>query len=112
MSHHVNEAGQRNQSALERPSLDHAMNSATRALVEDVDLAKILPPHLTQIYEKVHCELVEAYGESPGVTALLRLWIARGTSREVRREFERAILDIHRKTLNPSENAEFDEDCI
>jgi hypothetical protein len=53
-----------------------------------------------------------SYGSSPGVSALVRLWVACGTSREIQREFERAVLDIKRKTINPPESGEFDDDCL
>lgn len=72
----------------------------------------ILPPHLTANFEKADRQLLQAYGSSPGVIALVRLWVACGTSKEIQREFERAVLDIKRKTLNPPENGEFDEDCL
>lgn len=75
-------------------------------------LPVVLPPHLTQNFEKADRLLLEAYGSSPGVTALVRLWIACGTSRGIQREFERAVLDIRRKTLNPPEDGLFDEDCL
>ena len=79
---------------------------------EETGLPLVLPPHLTENFEKADRNLQEAYGSSPGVTALIRLWIACGTSRVVQREFERAVLNIRRKTLNLPENGEFDEDCI
>jgi len=79
--------------------------------VED-GLPVVLPPHLTQNFEKADRLLLEAYGSSPGVTALVRLWVACGTSRQIQREFERAVLDIRRKTINPPENGEFDEDSL
>jgi hypothetical protein len=67
---------------------------------------------LTANFEKADRQIQEAYGCSPGTTALLRLWVACGTSREIQREFERAVLDIRRKTLNPPANGVFDEDCL
>jgi hypothetical protein len=75
-------------------------------------LPLVLPPHLTANFEKADRQLLLAYGSSPGVAALVRLWVACGTSREVQREFERAVLDIRRKTINPPESGEFDEDCL
>jgi hypothetical protein len=75
-------------------------------------LSVVLPAHLTANFEKADRQLLASYGSSPGVTALVRLWVACGTSREVQREFERAVLDIRRKTLNPPESGEFDEDCL
>jgi hypothetical protein len=72
----------------------------------------VLPAHLTANFEKADQALVESYGSSPGVTALVRLWVACGTSRGIQREFERAVLDIRRKTINPPESGEFDDDCL
>ena len=75
-------------------------------------LPLVLPGHLTANFEKADQNLLASYGSSPGVTALVRLWLACATSREVQREFERAVLDIRRKTINPPESGEFDEDCL
>ncbi len=84
----------------------------TETVVEETGLPVVLPPHLTANFEKADQRLIEMYGSSPGVTALVRLWIACGTSRAVQREFERAILEIHRKTITPPEDGIFDEDCL
>jgi hypothetical protein len=75
-------------------------------------LPLVLPAHLTANFEKADRRLLESYGSSPGVADLVRLWLACGTSREIQREFERAVLDIGRKTINPPESGEFDEDCL
>ena len=75
-------------------------------------LPVMLLPHLTANFEKADRQILEAYGSSPGVAALVRLWVACGTSREIQREFERAVMDIRRKTLNPPASGEFDEDCL
>jgi len=89
------------------------MSSSENERVEvEEGLSVVLPPHLTQNFEKADRLLLEAYGSSPGVTALVRLWLACGTSRGIQREFERAVLDIRRKTLNPPEDGIFDEDCL
>lgn len=88
------------------------MNLETKAEAEELDLAKLLPPHLTQNFEKADRLLMEAYGHSPGPGVLMRLWVACGTSRDIQREFERAVMNIRRKTLNPPEDGEFDEDCL
>jgi hypothetical protein len=71
----------------------------------------VLPPHLTENFEKADSQIKEFYGQSPGVPALLRLWVACATSGRIRSEFERAVLDINRKTVSPTEELEFDEDC-
>ena len=78
----------------------------------EAGLPVVLPPHLTENFETADRRLLESYGNSPGVTALVRLWVACGTSREIQREFERAVLDIRRKTLNPPASGEFDDDCL
>ena len=88
-----------------------SLEENARVEVED-GLPVILPPHLTQNFEKADRLLLTAYGSSPGVTALVRLWVACGTSRQIQREFERAVLDIRRKTINPPEDGLFDEDCL
>ena len=75
-------------------------------------LPVVLLPHLTANFEKADRQILEAYGSSPGVAALVRLWVACGTSREIQREFERAVLDIRRKTINPPASGAFDEDCL
>lgn len=88
-------------------------NAPTAMEAPPVDgLPLVLPPHLTANFEKADRQLLESYGSSPGVAGLVRLWVACGTSREIQREFERAVLDIRRKTLNPPASGEFDEDCL
>ena len=76
------------------------------------ELVRQLPPHLRGNFEKADAQLQAFYGKSPGVTALLRLWLASGTSSLIRVEFERSILDIKRRDLNPNEEGDFDEDCL
>lgn len=76
------------------------------------ELIKALPPHLRENFEKADLQLREFYGMSPGVTALLRLWLACGTSSQIRREFELAVLDIKRGGPHPNENGGFDEDRL
>jgi hypothetical protein len=94
----------------------NTMTSAETATSIESQTAEGLPvmllPHLTANFEKADRQILEAYGSSPGVAALVRLWVACGTSREIQREFERAVLDIRRKTLNPPASGEFDEDLL
>lgn len=73
-------------------------------------LAIVLPPHLTENFETAVAQIKERYGMSPDVPALLRLWIACGTSARIRREFELAVLEIKRKPINPSAEEYFDDD--
>jgi len=75
-------------------------------------LPLVLPAHLTANFEKADQRLLKPTEAVPVVTELVRLWVACGTSRAIQREFERAVLDIGRKTLNPPDSGEFDEDCL
>ncbi|HEX2853954.1 MAG TPA: hypothetical protein VHO24_12000 [Opitutaceae bacterium] len=87
--------------------------SLEASLVPEVDgLPIVLPPHLTENFEKAQSQIKDFYGLSPDVPALVRLWVACGTSGGIRREFERAVLDIKRKTINPLDDGFFDEDCL
>ena len=72
----------------------------------------VLPPHLFEHFEAADAELREFYGVSPGVTALMRLWLACGTSWRIRAEFERSVLDIKHRGLHPNKEGDFDEDCL
>lgn len=76
------------------------------------EFVKALPPHLTENFEKADRNLQELYGSSPGVTALVRLWIACGTSALIKKEFELAVMDIKSRNLKPNAEGEFDEDCL
>jgi hypothetical protein len=76
------------------------------------ELVRQLPPHLRENFEKADTQVRDLYGVSPGVTALMRLWLACGTSSQIRVEFERAVLDIKRRDFNPNEEGDFDEDSL
>lgn len=80
--------------------------------VEEAGKSIVFPPHLTESFEKADAELMEAYGLSPGVELLMRLAVACWTPGRIRREFERSVLDIKRKTVNPPHDGFFDEDCL
>ena len=82
---------------------------ATAASPELEELVRLLPPHLTENFEKAHRQIQDYYGLSPGVTALIRLWLACGTSTRIRMEFEHAVLDITKRGLNPHEEDYFDD---
>jgi hypothetical protein len=88
------------------------MTTAVKAPNEVEDLVKGLPAHLRENFEKADLQLREFYGMSPGVTSLVRLWLACSTSSQIRREFELAVLDIKKRGLNPNENGGFDEDRL
>ena len=53
------------------------METNESLIVEGLPFA--LPPHLTENFEKADSTLRERYGMSPGVPALVRLWVAYGT---------------------------------
>ena len=92
------------------------MSTATKEVpalpVEADGLAIVLPPHLTDNFAKADRQLREFFGESPGVPALVRMWLACGTSSQIRREFELAVLDIKKRSVTPNPGDEFDEDEI
>lgn len=88
------------------------MPAETKAPDEVAELVKVLPAHLRENFEKAEARIKELYGLSPGVPALMRLWIACGTSWRIQREFEYAVLDISRKTINPDEEAAYDDDGL
>ncbi len=85
--------------------------SVAAAPIED-GLAVVLPSHLTENFAKADRQLREFFGESPGVEALVRLWLACGTSSQIRREFELAVLDIKKRGITPNPGEIFDEDEI
>ena len=63
------------------------MTPEVRALDEVEELVKVLPSHLRENFAKADLQLRELYSLSPGVAALVRLWLACGTSSQIRREF-------------------------
>ena len=89
------------------------MNTGAKEAPLDIEeFVRSLPPHLTENFEKADRQLQELYGSSPGVTALVRLWLACGTSSLIQREFEIAVMDLKRRGLSPNAEGEFDEDCL
>lgn len=76
------------------------------------ELSLTLAPHLQENFAKSDRELRERYGASPGVPALMRLWLACGTSSQITREFELAVMDIRQRTLHPNAEGDFDEDSL
>ena len=88
------------------------MTPELKAPDEVDDLVKALPPHLRENFEKADQQLREFYGLSPGVTALVRLWLASGTSSLIRKEFEVAVLDIKRSGFRSGEKGKIDEDLL
>ena len=88
------------------------MSLELKAPPEVDDLLVALPPHLTENFEKTDRQLRNLYGQSPGVPTLVRLWVACATSSRIRKEFERAVLDIGKRNLNANEEGDFDEDCL
>jgi hypothetical protein len=70
----------------------------------------LLPPHLTENFEKAESEIRKFYGLSPGVTSLVRLWLGCGTSSQIRKAFELIVLDIKKPGRSPNEENYFDAD--
>ena len=86
------------------------METKEPPVTEAGGLTMTVPLHLTENFETAVNEIRNRYGLSPDVPSLMRLWLACGTSGRIRREFERAVLEIQRRPLNPYEEAAFDED--
>lgn len=86
------------------------MSMGTKEAPVEVDgLSIVLPAHLTENFEKADRQILECYGMSPGVPALVRLWTACGTSARIQAEFERAALDITKRGLTTREEDYFDD---
>jgi hypothetical protein len=77
---------------------------------EVAELVQALPPHLRENFEKADAELRHRYGDSPGIAALVRMWLACGTVGQIAREFELAVMDVKRRTLTPNDEGYFDEE--
>ena len=88
------------------------MSNGTKAPDVVEELVQNLPAHLRENFEKVDREIQEQYGITPGVTRLVRLWLACGTRALIRREFEFAVLDVTRRGIEPHPSGEYDEDCL
>jgi hypothetical protein len=71
-----------------------------------------LPAHLIENFEKAERNLRDIYGKSPAAPDLLRLWIAKATSWEIHKEFERAILRLKPSMAQPNKEGQFDEDSF
>ena len=70
------------------------------------EVSMSLPAHLLANFEKAESQLRETYGVTPGVPALVRLWLSCGTSSRIRQEFEQAVLEIESPAL-----LNHDDDC-
>ena len=88
------------------------MPTETKPVDEVAELIRALPAHLCENFEKANADISERYALSPGMPALMRMWIACARPERIRWEFECAVLEITRKTINPPENGIFDEDCL
>lgn len=82
----------------------------TESLETEEGLGIHLPPHLTENFEKADAEIRRCYGQSPGVPALLRLWLGCATGARVKSTFERMVLDIGTKGVRSGEERYFDDD--
>lgn len=88
------------------------MPTETQSTDQLAEAVKLLPAHFRENFEKAEAQLREAYGRSPGVPALVGLWLSCSTGSRIRTEFERAVLDIKRRGLTPNEQGDYDEDCL
>ncbi len=92
------------------------MNTETPAPITpravDNGVPVFLPPEVFENFEKARRQIQEFYAMSPDTPALVALWLACGTASQIRREFELAVLDISRRSIEPHANGEIDEDCL
>lgn len=72
----------------------------------------VLPREVMENFQKAHRQIQEFYAMSPGTPMLVALWLACGTSSQIRKEFELAVLDISKRGIEPRPNGEIDEDCL
>lgn len=79
------------------------------APVEVEGLPLVVPPHLTENFERARRRIADQYGSSPEVVDLLRLWLACARSRQIKREFERALFDLNARSLDPDQEDYLDE---
>lgn len=90
------------------------MSEGTSTTTPEIEtgLPLILPPHLTENFAKAETQIKKMYGVSPTQIDLIRLWLACGTSSQIRREFERTVLDMENGGLTPEEETDLDEHCF
>jgi hypothetical protein len=75
-------------------------------------LVELLPLHLRENFQKAERNIREAYGKSPCADDLLRVWIACATSWSIQAQFEQAVLDIKKTSVEPNAEGQFDEDSF
>lgn len=71
-----------------------------------------IPAHVRENFEKAEARLRKAYGESPSVHDLMRLWLACASSWDVVREFEEGVLEIKGSTLSRTDEGDYDEQAL
>jgi hypothetical protein len=71
-----------------------------------------IPAHLRENFEKAEARLRKAYGESPPVHDLMRLWLACASSWDIERQFEEGVLEIKGSTLRRTDEGDYDEQAL
>ena len=71
-----------------------------------------IPAHLRGNFEKAEARLRKAYGESPPVHDLMRLWLACASSWDIERQFEEGVLEIKGSTLRRTDEGGYDEQAL
>lgn len=74
--------------------MSSATSEVTPSPVEVDGIPLVIPPHLAARFEEAEEQIKTAYGVTPGVPMLVRLWLACGNPAGIRREFEMAVLGI------------------
>lgn len=71
-----------------------------------------IPPHLLEVFSLAERELTAAYGASPTVEQLIRMWLACATSWKLNTEFERGVMGINDVPLPMPLEEHYDERVI
>jgi hypothetical protein len=84
----------------------------TNPLMAETGPPFVISPRVMQIFEDTERLLIKTYGSSPDAIVLIRLWLACAAPTGVQGEFERAVLDLQRQSLDPQLSLVIEEDCL
>ena len=79
-------------------------------VVEAEGVAMVIPRHLATRFEEADEQIRTAYGVTPGVPTLVRLWLACGNPAQIRQEFKMAVLGITTPGFEFENDGEVDDD--
>lgn len=88
----------------------NTLPDASTAVAETEGVPVVIPSHLAARFEEADELIKAAYGITPGVPALVRLWLACGNAAQIRREFEEAALGITKPGFEFENDGDFNDD--